>query len=108
MTLPYKKSPVIRRGKSAVCCLLLQIAEQVFPVHAVCDQLGKAVDDGLLVLSVGHAEPLVVGGQHLDADLVRVQQLIIFNVAVMAAGFIWAFYRTGTGKAKPTVSYEMA
>ena len=34
--------------------------------------------------------------------------LIIFNVAVMAAGFIWAFYRTGTGKAKPTVSYEMA
>ena len=35
-------------------------------------------------------------------------QLIIFNVAVMAAGFIWAFYRTGTGKAKPTVSYEMA
>jgi len=26
----------------------------------------------------------------------------------MAAGFIWAFYRTGTGKAKPTVSYEMA
>ena len=35
-------------------------------------------------------------------------QLILFNVAVMAAGFIWAFYRTGTGKAKPTVSYEMA
>ena len=35
-------------------------------------------------------------------------QLIIFNVAVMAAGFIWAFYRTGSGKAKPTVSYEMA
>ena len=35
-------------------------------------------------------------------------QLIIFNVAVMAVGFIWAFYRTGTGKAKPTVSYEMA
>ena len=34
--------------------------------------------------------------------------LIVFNVAVMAAGFIWAFYRTGTGKAKPTVSYEMA
>ena len=31
-------------------------------------------------------------------------QLIIFNVAVMAAGFIWAFYRTGSGKAKP-VSY---
>ena len=71
MTLPYKKSPVIRRGKSAVYCLLLQIAEQVFPVHAVCDQLGKAVDDGLLVLGVGHAEPLVVGGQDLDADLVR-------------------------------------
>ena len=35
-------------------------------------------------------------------------QLIIFNVVVMAAGFIWAFYRTGSGKAKPTVSYEMA
>ena len=35
-------------------------------------------------------------------------QLIIFNVAVMAVGFIWAFYRTGSGKAKPTVSYEMA
>ena len=35
-------------------------------------------------------------------------QLIIFNVAVLAAGFIWSFYRTGTGKAKPTVSYEMA
>ena len=35
-------------------------------------------------------------------------QLIIFNVAVMVAGFIWAFYRTGSGKAKPTVSYEMA
>ena len=35
-------------------------------------------------------------------------QLIIFNVATMAVGFIWAFYRTGTGKAKPTVSYEMA
>ena len=34
--------------------------------------------------------------------------LIVFNVAVMAAGFIWAFYRTGSGKAKPTVSYEMA
>ena len=34
--------------------------------------------------------------------------LIVFNVAIMAAGFIWAFYRTGTGKAKPTVSYEMA
>ena len=29
-------------------------------------------------------------------------QLIIFNVATMAVGFIWAFYRTGTGKAKPT------
>ena len=35
-------------------------------------------------------------------------QLIIFNVVVMAVGFIWAFYRTGSGKAKPTVSYEMA
>ena len=35
-------------------------------------------------------------------------QLIIFNVVVMAAGFIWAFYRTGSGKVKPTVSYEMA
>ena len=35
-------------------------------------------------------------------------QLIIFNVAVMAVGFIWAFYRTGSGKTKPTVSYEMA
>ena len=35
-------------------------------------------------------------------------QLIIFNVAVLAAGFIWSFYRTGTGKAKPTVSYELA
>lgn len=35
-------------------------------------------------------------------------QLVIFNVAVLAAGFIWSFYRTGTGKAKPTVSYEMA
>ena len=35
-------------------------------------------------------------------------QLIIFNVAVMAVGFIWAFYRTGSGKARPTVSYEMA
>ena len=35
-------------------------------------------------------------------------QLILFNVAVMAVGFIWAFYRTGSGKAKPTVSYEMA
>ena len=35
-------------------------------------------------------------------------QLIIFNVVVMAAGFIWAFYRTGSGKAKTTVSYEMA
>ena len=34
--------------------------------------------------------------------------LIIFNVVVMAVGFIWAFYRTGSGKAKPTVSYEMA
>ena len=34
--------------------------------------------------------------------------LIVFNVAVMAAGFIWAFYRTGSGKAKPTASYEMA
>ena len=35
-------------------------------------------------------------------------QLIVFNVAVLAAGFIWALYRTGTGKAHPTVSYEMA
>ena len=35
-------------------------------------------------------------------------QLILFNVAVMAVGFIWAFYRTGSGKTKTTVSYEMA
>ena len=35
-------------------------------------------------------------------------QLIVFNVAVLAAGFIWALYRTGTGKAHPTASYEMA
>ena len=35
-------------------------------------------------------------------------QLIIFNVVVMAVGFIWAFYRTGSGKAKPTVSYAIA
>ena len=34
--------------------------------------------------------------------------LIVFNVAVMIFGFVWAFYRTGSGKAKPTVSYEMA
>ena len=34
--------------------------------------------------------------------------LIVFNAAVMIAGFVWAFYRTGTGKAHPTVSYEMA
>ena len=34
--------------------------------------------------------------------------LIVFNVAVMVIGFVWAFYRTGSGKAKPTVSYEMA
>ena len=34
--------------------------------------------------------------------------LIVFNVAVMIIGFVWAFYRTGSGKAKPTVSYEMA
>ena len=35
-------------------------------------------------------------------------QLIIFNVAVMVFGFVYAYWRTGTGKAKPTVSYEMA
>ena len=34
--------------------------------------------------------------------------LIVFNAIVMIGGFIWAFYRTGSGKAKPTVSYEMA
>ena len=34
--------------------------------------------------------------------------LIVFNAAVMIVGFVWAFYRTGTGKAHPTVSYEMA
>ena len=34
--------------------------------------------------------------------------LIVFNAAVMIFGFVWAFYRTGSGKAKPTVSYEMA
>ena len=35
-------------------------------------------------------------------------QLILFNAATMAFGFFWAFYRYGSGKAKPTVSYEMA
>ena len=35
-------------------------------------------------------------------------QLILFNVATLIVGFGWAFYRTGSGKAKPTVSYEMA
>ena len=35
-------------------------------------------------------------------------QLILFNVATLVVGFGWAFYRTGSGKAKPTVSYEMA
>ena len=34
--------------------------------------------------------------------------LIVFNAIVMIGGFVWAFYRTGSGKAKPTVSYEMA
>lgn len=35
-------------------------------------------------------------------------QLILFNAAVLAAGFLWSFYRYGSGKAKPTVSYELA
>ena len=35
-------------------------------------------------------------------------KLILFNAATMAFGFFWAFYRYGSGKAKPTVSYEMA
>ena len=35
-------------------------------------------------------------------------QLIIFNVATLVVAFGWSFYRLGTGKAKPTVSYEMA
>ena len=34
-------------------------------------------------------------------------KLILFNAATMAFGFFWAFYRYGSGKAKPTVSYEM-
>lgn len=33
-------------------------------------------------------------------------QLILFNAATMAFGFFWAFYRYGSGKAKPTVSYK--
>ena len=35
-------------------------------------------------------------------------ELILFNAATMIFGFVWAFYRYGSGKAKPTVSYEMA
>ena len=35
-------------------------------------------------------------------------QLIIFNVATLVVAFGWSFYRLGSGKAKPTVSYEMA
>ena len=64
------------RSGAFLAVLLLQIAEQILLVHAVGDEPGKAVNDGLLVLGVGDAEPLVVGGQHLDADLVGVQQFI--------------------------------
>ena len=35
-------------------------------------------------------------------------KLILFNTATMAFGFFWAFYRYGSDKAKPIVSYEMA
>lgn len=35
-------------------------------------------------------------------------QLIAFNVATMVVGFAYSFWRYGSGKAKPTISYEMA
>ena len=56
--------------------LLFQVAEQVFFVHTVGDELGEAVNDDLLVLSIGDAKPLIVGRQDLNADLVGVQQLV--------------------------------
>ena len=76
-----KRSPAVLsvrtcRSGAFLAVLLLQIAEQILLVHAVGDEPGKAVNDSLLVLSVGDTEPLVVGGQHLDADLVGVQQFI--------------------------------
>ena len=60
-----------------ICSLLFQVAEQVFFVHTVGDELGEAVNDDLLVLSIGDAKPLIVGRQDLNADLVGVQQLAV-------------------------------
>ena len=55
-------------SKGGFAFLLFQIAEQILLIHAIGDQLGEAVNDGLLVLGVGHPEPLVVGGQDLDSS----------------------------------------
>ena len=59
-------------GRGMIYSLLFQVAEQVFFVYTVGDKLGEAVNDDLLVLSIGDAKPLIVGRQDLNADLVGV------------------------------------
>ena len=73
--------------------LFFQIAEQVLLVDAIRHQFGKTVNDSLLVLGIGDAEPLVVGGQNLDGNLALLQQLVDVD-----GQQIFGFQRIGGGR----------
>lgn len=50
-----------------------QIAEEILLIHAAFDEGAHGIDDCLLILLVGHAEPGVAGLEHPDGGLLFLQ-----------------------------------